>query len=1194
MKFHLPKKLMLAVLAAMAVGMTANAGYVTLGEIVNVEKGSSATINPADIVIDNYAPYAKDGEGQLLIQTTGTMKAAFYVREGEVKVSDGATLTINPNNTGGPSGPTKLNIAGKDASMVIDGASVICTGSEHSMCVGGPDGNGTLLLDNGAYLKSVVSFFIGYSGYVDKPVDEIGFGNAHATTQGVGQELTLENRYEGNYTAAENGSGDMFGRGVVTVQGGSSIYTGYTNLVVNDGELNIKGEGSVVTCGTLNWSGGAIFARQDNSTAYVNVTEGGSLVVEGDFTTSMANNAISNIVVDGKGSTFYVSDVDGNGAHDSDYVSNIGSDATKSNVTNLTISNGGAATFAQAVMGAQGGVSKVNVSIDAASSLTIKNAWAINDGTTITNSGTISAGSLTLNGGMITLLDPSTSSMNVTGAMALNGGTIQLGVSNILATAEENTVKIDVLLADAGSITGEGTTLVHNSLLWNGDLKLEYKDGGLYATGTMTKTEVEENESLDISGKDVTMDSADALGDAPITNTGDATLSTAEGVKVKLPGTIENTGNLTISGNYDVSNMTTSDTEADTKINVSGKEGKNGFLRPGKTVVTVVDNKTGATLTIDKNTTVTKGDDKLHLASSGKAGKVDYSNYYIEDDEHKASVSAIQGMRPDSDKPLTITMNEGVLIADKNAEDIDSEGGTIETVGNVTIGGTGEISGTTSVVVGDGMATLTGDNDYTGDTVISGEKAKLKVNNGKALGHSKVKLHDHGTLDLNGNAVGNRINVTGCTLLNSNAYTGDMAVSGDLLIKNDNGNPLAQMNTLTLEETGTISFENVTEMKLLSGLVLNDGAVLEMPDTVVLTLKDGAVVVLNSTDYEKGDQIVKAGAGSDLDGVTVTMNGGYVSYVVNGSNVIEITGVFHQAIAEGFTVTNWAQATASRAFVNAVRGQRNNTGCIADGKGTVWFSLLGANHDINGSDIDLEGAALGVDMKVGEKSVLGIATGYVEGDIRPNGINSADSESSYLALYGQHGLAKLSNASCLSLDWVAAYGTTETENGPVKWEQDSLQLNTRLNWNKKVTDRLCMSVFGGLEYYTNESDTVDTGAKSGSIQNLRGEIGVGVRYVAWGTPAVTDNKGGLISRGCEKLILHGEVRYMNDMVRSNPVIEMDGLRGTGTNPGRQGMGIEAGATYRIGERWSASANYGFNTMEDSREHRLNVGASYTF
>lgn len=82
--------------------------------------------------------------------------------------------------------------------------------------------------------------------------------------------------------------------------------------------------------------------------------------------------------------------------------------------------------------------------------------------------------------------------------------------------------------------------------------------------------------------------------------------------------------------------------------------------------------------------------------------------------------------------------------------------------------------------------------------------------------------------------------------------------------------------------------------------------------------------------------------------------------------------------------------------------------------------------------------------------------------------------------------------------------------------------------------------------------------------------------------------------GCERLVLHGEVRYFNDMVRSNPVIRMDGMSGGDVNPGRYGMGIDVGATYRINERWSTSANYGFNAMDDSREHRVNVGASYSF
>ena len=336
--------------------------------------------------------------------------------------------------------------------------------------------------------------------------------------------------------------------------------------------------------------------------------------------------------------------------------------------------------------------------------------------------------------------------------------------------------------------------------------------------------------------------------------------------------------------------------------------------------------------------------------------------------------------------------------------------------------------------------------------------------------------------------------------------------------------------------------------------------------------------------------------------VTETLTLGEVSLVYDNNavvmeqqgNSLVLVGNFKQEKAIACTLTNWGIATASRAVVNAVRGQRSNTGCIANGAGTAWVAVLGDNHDINGSDIKISGAALGADMQVGAASRVGIALGYVEGEVQPTGLRQVDQEGSYIAAYGEHGLKKLSSTSCLSMDWVAAYGVTDSEVAGLKWEQDSLQLNSRVNWNKKVTAKLCMSVFGGLEYFANNSDTVD-GVKTGSIQNLRGEIGVGARYVAWGTPAVTDGKSGLVlAKGCEKLVLNGEIRYMNDMVRSNPVIRMEGLSGMGENPGRQGMGIEAGATYRIGERWSASANYGFNTMEDSKEHRVNVGASYTF
>ena len=309
--------------------------------------------------------------------------------------------------------------------------------------------------------------------------------------------------------------------------------------------------------------------------------------------------------------------------------------------------------------------------------------------------------------------------------------------------------------------------------------------------------------------------------------------------------------------------------------------------------------------------------------------------------------------------------------------------------------------------------------------------------------------------------------------------------------------------------------------------------------------------------------------------------------------------VFEQTTADVLAQGNWGVVSASRAFVGAVQGQRNNMGCIANGRGTAWASLLGGMTDISGSgaaagsDITLFGAAVGVDMKVGKRSSLGVAFGYTDGEVSADGLGDIDQEGGHIALYGEHGLKKFANNSCLSLDWVAATGTTESKYMGAKWEQDSVQLNTRLTWNKQVTDRFSYNVFGGLEYFASESDRT-MNCKSGSIQNLRGELGVGVRYVAGkGAQPITDGKCAP-APACERVVLYGEVSYINDMVRNNPSIEVNGLRGSGANPGRQGVGVEAGATIRLGEKWSASANYSFNAMDDANEHVLNIGASRTF
>lgn len=506
---------------------------------------------------------------------------------------------------------------------------------------------------------------------------------------------------------------------------------------------------------------------------------------------------------------------------------------------------------------------------------------------------------------------------------------------------------------------------------------------------------------------------------------------------------------------------------------------------------------------------------------------------------------------------------------------------------------------------------LTGDKTYTAGNATGGtiyvDGANFELSSADSKLTSDVVLDKHASLDLNGAAVNNTIWVYGCSIKGAESFSGHLIVDGGEL---ELTGPTSA-DKVTVTNGGSVTGGSLAANKVeLIGA--NDGAQqpdintdLTVADNGTITLSGGAVLNVDGSltlgsgvnivvgdDYAVGTEIIKvSGDINQEENIEITF--GETKVVVQNGGVWLISR-FDQNYADTFTMGNWGIITASRAFVDTVRGQRTNVGCIANGRGTAWAAVMGGNHDIAGSDINLFGAAVGADMKVGRSSSVGVALGYVDGDVKPGSLRTVDQDGAYLAFYGEHGLEKLDATSCLSLDWVAAYGNTESSVNGHDWEQDSLQLNSRLNWNKRINNKVCVTAFGGLEYFASNSDTV-AGMKTGSVQNLRGEVGVAARYVAWGTPAVTDGKSGLVlAQGCEKLVFNGEIRYMNDMVRSNPVIRMEGMSGGSTNPGRQGMGIEAGATYRINERWSASANYGFNAMDDSKEHRINAGAAYTF
>ena len=1140
--------------------------------------------------------------------------------KGKMTFSDNASIDFLNNATKGYGKPVNDPQAGGAALHLINNNSFIFKNNGDISFVGNVSSNVDGRALGGAIYAAGTTAEVLFSGNdsvtfsgngLEAASGNTAYGGAIYSRGGVSFRDNTTVLFEKNYEK----TGDEFRLRSIHAKDYSTYQPAPVNLV-----LSAADGGSITFKDSITVSG-----NLDLNAKYDDKAQTGSIIFTGATTESDLNDIIADYTPEGE-TARTATDAEIAASRTSEVVGTITLNAGKLSVQEGAMLNAGA------------------LDVKAGATLAVEGIEA--DKVTETTVASLTTGSLTMDAEALFELNFSSDYLKNT-----TGGDFKMYVADISADSESETpLTLTSEQLSVGSVTWDAT-----GLEWS------LENGKAYISGSLVKAEsvsidgqpevsedisdIDKDNSVavtingdttlsgdnshtggtTITDADVKLGSETALGDGAVVTDGTASITTTEGLSAKLPSTIQNSGNLTLNGEFDVSGIVppADTTEVDTRVCVDGKEGRNGFFRDGDTVVNVVANGNNGTLKVGDDTVITKGGKELHLADSGKAGELDYSEYHIVDTDHAPSIGEIQDMRPQTEdgKTLTIDMTGGTLLV-KEGEALSADtqvkttGGAIETEGAVTVGGDQyQIGGTTSVVVeGESEAIITGENDYTGNTVISGEQAKLTVETDKALGKSTVYLQEHGTLDLNSQAVGNDIYVEGCTICDAADYTGNITVTGDLELVDTTNNHIARANKVTFVAAGNISSSNATlivnsvEMasdatgEINSDLTTNEGGTIilnngsQLKVNGALTLGKGTTFVLKGNGYAAGSELGYGDPTADsITTGSATLANGRGTFAINENGVIYLTAVFDQDIANACTISNWGMATASRAFVNAVRGQRTNTGCIANGRGTAWVAVLGGNHDIDGSDIDLKGAAVGADVKVGEKSSVGIAFGYVEGDVRPTGLRSADQEGTYVALYGEHGLRKLSSTSCLSLDWVATYGNTESDWAGMDWEQQSLQLNSRLNWNKKVSDRLCVSVFGGLEYYTSESDTVEN-VKTGSIQNLRGEIGVGARYVAWGTPAVTDGKSGLVlARGCEKLVLHGEIRYMNDMVRSNPVIEQDGLRGKGdANPGRQGMGIEAGATYRIGERWSASANYGFNTMDDSREHRVNVGASYTF
>lgn len=247
----------------------------------------------------NRTALVKDGQGTLVINQDTTINHSFVVREGTMVIKDAALTNTTPLQS------PNLTVGGTHAHLILDAAEYTHgAGSVSAVVVGGRDGDGSLTLMNGSFMKSVQGLFAGYPSVdlLTTTADPNQFTDAHVAgtylssdeNDGLYRDQNPEQKFSSDYTYTGPASADIrMSEATINILSRSRYEVG-TALYLENALVNISGEGSLLhvgakatgidsSIGVSSFSDGGHY----QTNVVINVTDGGKLQM--DCTTGERN-----------------------------------------------------------------------------------------------------------------------------------------------------------------------------------------------------------------------------------------------------------------------------------------------------------------------------------------------------------------------------------------------------------------------------------------------------------------------------------------------------------------------------------------------------------------------------------------------------------------------------------------------------------------------------------------------------------------------------------------------------------------------------------------------------------------------------------------------------------------------------------------------------------------------------------------